>query len=102
MEHKMSNLSRRRSAPLVDDFGYLTHGKEGSSLSRLFTSLSRTAGAWIAHQRHQHAMADVLELDDHLLKDIGMSRGQVLREAARPFSLRARRDAEPARASRMR
>jgi hypothetical protein len=42
-------------------------------------------------------MDDVLRLDDHLLKDIGMSRGQALAEATRPFSLRAPEDV-PARA----
>ena len=88
MEHTMSSLSRRKQAPLVDDFGGLTHQQELGPLTRLFGSLSRTASAWIAHQRHRQAMADLLQLDDHLLKDIGMSRGQALAEATRPFSLR--------------
>ena len=85
----MSSLSRRKSAPLVDDFGGLTHQHDNGRLSRLFESLSRTASAWIVHQRHRQAMGDLLQLDDHLLKDIGMSRGQALAEATRPFSLRA-------------
>src|SRR5262245_61485945 len=89
MEHTMSNLSRRKLAPLVDDIGRLTHRSDAGPLDRLFGSLSRTASAWIAHQRHRQAMAGLLQLDDHLLKGIGMSRGQALAEATRPFSLRA-------------
>jgi uncharacterized protein YjiS (DUF1127 family) len=100
MERKMSNLSRRKLAPLVDDFGRLTHQYDTGPLTRLFGSLSRTTSAWMAHQRHRQAMAGLLQLDDHLLKDIGMSRGQAMAEATRPFSLRAPEDG-PARASRM-
>ena len=88
----MSNLSHRKLAPLVDDFGRLTHQQGSRPLTRLFRSLSRTASAWIARQRHRQAMDDLLELDDHLLKDIDMSRGQALAEATRPFSLRALED----------
>jgi uncharacterized protein YjiS (DUF1127 family) len=85
----MSTLSRRKLAPLIDDLGRLTHQQDVGPVTRFFGSLSRTASAWIEHQRHRQAMADLLEVDEHLLRDIGISRGEALYEATRPFSLRA-------------
>ena len=40
---------------------------------------------WSARSRERRALRELAELDDHFLKDIGVSRGQVLREAAKPF-----------------
>jgi uncharacterized protein YjiS (DUF1127 family) len=90
----MSNLSARQLAPPAAGFGSLTHQNSRGWFGRLLAPLAGIARAWLAYQRHQRAMAHVLELDDHLLKDIGMSRGQALLEATRPFELRAP-DAEP-------
>lgn len=44
--------------------------------------LVRTVVAWIERRRQLQALT---ELDDHLLKDLGLSREQARREAARPF-----------------
>ena len=92
----MSNLSARQLAPPAAGFPSIPHRNPEQRLGRLFASLAGRARAWLAHRRHQRAMAYVLDLDDHLLKDIGMSRGQALLEATRPFELRAP-DAEPVR-----
>jgi uncharacterized protein YjiS (DUF1127 family) len=37
---------------------------------------------WIARPRQRR---DLAELEDHLLRDIGVSRREALREAAKPF-----------------
>ena len=42
--------------------------------------------AWSARGHERRALRELTEqLDDHLLKDIGISREQALREAAKPF-----------------
>jgi uncharacterized protein YjiS (DUF1127 family) len=41
-----------------------------------------TIRTWIARRRQRSALA---ELDDHLLKDIGVSREDALREVDKPF-----------------
>ena len=45
----------------------------------------RTLEIWIdrSHQRRQ--LGELAELNDYLLKDIGVSREEALREAAKPF-----------------
>jgi uncharacterized protein YjiS (DUF1127 family) len=40
--------------------------------------------AWISRHRQRRALADVAA-DDHLLQDLGISRGDALREAEKPF-----------------
>jgi uncharacterized protein YjiS (DUF1127 family) len=44
-----------------------------------------TVRIWRARSRERRALRELAELGDHFLKDIGISRGQVLREAAKPF-----------------
>jgi uncharacterized protein YjiS (DUF1127 family) len=44
--------------------------------------ISATLRKWIARPRQRR---DLAELEDHLLRDIGVSRGEALREAAKPF-----------------
>ncbi len=90
----MSNLSARQLAPPAAGFGSLTHQNSGGWSGWLLAPLAGIARAWLAHRRHRRDMAHVLELDDYLLRDIGMSRGQALLEATRPFELRGP-DAEP-------
>ncbi len=47
-------------------------------LARVLTTLMR----WRAHAVERRALN---ELDDHILRDIGLTRSQALSEAARPF-----------------
>jgi uncharacterized protein YjiS (DUF1127 family) len=45
-------------------------------------SIDRGISAWIERSKQRYALA---ELDDHLLKDVGLSRSAARREAAKPF-----------------
>ena len=45
-----------------------------------------TVRAWIARRRERRAIQDFLmQVDDRFLKDMGVTRGRALREAAKPF-----------------
>ena len=44
-----------------------------------------TVRAWSARSNERRALRELTELGDHVLKDIGISREQALREAAKPF-----------------
>jgi uncharacterized protein YjiS (DUF1127 family) len=44
----------------------------------------RTIAGWITRSRTRIALRDIAD-DDHLLKDIGVSRDDALREANKPF-----------------
>jgi uncharacterized protein YjiS (DUF1127 family) len=48
-------------------------------------SWTGTVRIWSARRRERLALRELAELDDHFLKDIGVSRGKVLREAAKQF-----------------
>jgi uncharacterized protein YjiS (DUF1127 family) len=51
-------------------------------LPSVLRKLIETMAVWIVRRRQRQALA---ELDDHLLDDVGLSREQAYREAARPF-----------------
>jgi uncharacterized protein YjiS (DUF1127 family) len=40
---------------------------------------------WIGRHRQRKALAELAEMNNHLLQDIGVSQGTALREAAKPF-----------------
>jgi uncharacterized protein YjiS (DUF1127 family) len=40
---------------------------------------------WMARSRQRKALAELADLNDHLLRDIGVSQGEALREAEKPF-----------------
>jgi uncharacterized protein YjiS (DUF1127 family) len=40
---------------------------------------------WFERSRQRRALREVAERDDYLLRDIGLSRQQALREAGKPF-----------------
>jgi uncharacterized protein YjiS (DUF1127 family) len=44
-----------------------------------------TIRAWIARQRQRKALGELAQLNDHLLRDIGISQHEARREAAKPF-----------------
>jgi len=54
-------------------------------LSALQSSLGATIRLWIARSRQRRHLAEMVVWDDHILKDIGVSRDAALREAAKPF-----------------
>jgi uncharacterized protein YjiS (DUF1127 family) len=45
-------------------------------------AVTRALGEWTERARQRHALA---ALDDRLLKDIGISRADVMRESVKPF-----------------
>jgi uncharacterized protein YjiS (DUF1127 family) len=46
----------------------------------------RTVARWIARSRQRRALREIAQrTDDHLLKDIGVSREEAFREADKPF-----------------
>jgi uncharacterized protein YjiS (DUF1127 family) len=59
-------------------------GRQSAS-SILVSRWLRTLAAWIdrSHQRRQ--LGELAELNDYLLKDIGVSREEAMREAEKPF-----------------
>jgi len=54
-------------------------------LSILQSNLAATTRLWIARSRQRRHLAEMAVWDDHILKDIGVSRDAALREAAKPF-----------------
>jgi len=55
------------------------------SLSRPASALGRLVGTllvWQARSRERHALGS---MDDHMLKDVGLNRADVSREADKPF-----------------
>lgn len=53
----------------------------GQLRSRIIGIL-RTMSRWVDRSNQRHALA---ELDDHLLRDVGLSRSAARREATKPF-----------------
>jgi uncharacterized protein YjiS (DUF1127 family) len=63
--------------------GYSLLQQDGSpSLAVGWMDAVRT---WSARCRERRALRDLTEPGDHFLKDIGVSREEALREAAKPF-----------------
>jgi uncharacterized protein YjiS (DUF1127 family) len=49
-------------------------------------AVCRTVTRWIARSRQRRALREIAERNDfHLLKDIGVSQAEALREAEKPF-----------------
>jgi uncharacterized protein YjiS (DUF1127 family) len=51
-------------------------------LALILSGLIETVAVWIARRRQRRVLA---ALDQHLLEDVGLSREQARREAAKPF-----------------
>jgi uncharacterized protein YjiS (DUF1127 family) len=49
------------------------------------TVLLDTARIWMARRRQRKALRELVEHDDRMLRDVGLSRDEVRREAAKPF-----------------
>jgi uncharacterized protein YjiS (DUF1127 family) len=58
-------------------------------LSRLIAGMRSTVGRWYARSSQRRTLREIAERNDfHLLKDIGVSQEDALREADKPFWLR--------------
>jgi uncharacterized protein YjiS (DUF1127 family) len=71
-----------RTAPLAQRRRFATAGDEVRLRRAAFAEIARTVALWFARARQRRDLAD---LDAHLLKDIGVTRRQAAREAAKPF-----------------
>ena len=56
-----------------------------SAISSRRSNWLHTIALWIARSRQRQALQEIASLNDRLLKDIGVSKDEALREAAKPF-----------------
>jgi uncharacterized protein YjiS (DUF1127 family) len=71
--------------PIHDEAGHghlACHPTEQSTPARTWL---QTIALWIARHRRRKALEEMAQLNEHLLRDVGLSRAQILKEAARPF-----------------
>jgi uncharacterized protein YjiS (DUF1127 family) len=64
--------------------GGYAHFQQESSPSAAATWID-TLCAWSARCHERRALRELTELGDHFLNDVGISREEALREAAKPF-----------------
>src|SRR3954463_2764978 len=57
------------------------HGMRPKALGSVFA----TCRAWLMRRRQRRTLGELIELDDHLLKDIGVSRQEAVRLCAKWF-----------------
>jgi uncharacterized protein YjiS (DUF1127 family) len=64
--------------------GVFSHSK--TPVGRLVAGARSTVGRWFARSRQRRALREIAERNDfHLLKDIGVTQEEALREADKPF-----------------
>lgn len=64
----------------------LTTGQVASAFARKLQARSSSIlGIWIARSRQRKALGDLAVLNGYLLRDIGVTREEAFREAAKPF-----------------
>jgi uncharacterized protein YjiS (DUF1127 family) len=80
----MSNYSRQGLALLRQPAGMRTFRQQFASSSSA-AGWWRTLGLWIDLSRQRRQLGELAELNDYLLKDIGVSREDAMREAEKPF-----------------
>jgi uncharacterized protein YjiS (DUF1127 family) len=80
----MSNYSRQGLALPREPAGMRTFGQQFVSSSSAGGWL-RTLGLWIDRSRQRKQLGELAELNDYLLRDIGVSREEAMREAEKPF-----------------
>jgi uncharacterized protein YjiS (DUF1127 family) len=81
----MSQLFFHTSTPASDRAGGNFRRGWAVWLSITQSNLTATIRLWIARSRERRHLAELAGWDDYVLKDIGVSRQDALREAARPF-----------------
>src|SRR5262249_27071297 len=80
----MWNRHVGRSAPSVAARITIIACRSGVS-GVLIVRFSKTIERWIARSRQRRALGKLVERDDYLLKDIGVSPEEARREATKPF-----------------
>jgi len=79
----MSDLVTHGAVPLVARRP--RPGTAERSLGAMLTAPLAIVALWTERHRQRCALADIAERNDHLLADIGRTREEAWREAARPF-----------------
>ena len=80
----MSNYSHQGLALPREAAGKGTFRQQTDSSSSNDAWL-RTLGFWIDRSRQRSQLGELAELNSYLLKDIGVSREEAMREAEKPF-----------------
>jgi uncharacterized protein YjiS (DUF1127 family) len=80
----MSNYSLQGLALPREAAGRRTLRQQSVSSSSIDAWL-RTLELWIDRSRQRRQLGELAELNDYLLKDIGVSREEAMREAEKPF-----------------
>jgi uncharacterized protein YjiS (DUF1127 family) len=80
----MSNYSPQRLALPRAPAGMRTFRQQSDSSSSTGGWL-RTLEVWIDRSYQRRQLGELAELSDYLLRDIGVSREEAMREAAKPF-----------------
>jgi len=80
----MSNYSPQGLALPREATGKRTFHQQSVSSSSIDAWL-RTLGFWIDRSRQRRQLGELAELNSYLLKDIGVSREEAMREAEKPF-----------------
>jgi uncharacterized protein YjiS (DUF1127 family) len=63
---------------------FFSHSK--TLAGRLVAGARSTVGRWFAHSRQRRALREIAERNNfHMLKDIGVTQEEALREADKPF-----------------
>ena len=64
--------------------GLFSHSR--TPVGRLVAGARSTVGRWFTRSRQRRALREIVERSDlHLLKDIGVTQEEALREADKPF-----------------
>lgn len=87
MSHQFFSTSTSTSTPTPAPShrriaGFVARRRTRSAGQR---DLAATIGLWLARSRQRRHLRELAQWDDHLLKDIGVSREAALREATKPF-----------------
>ena len=62
--------------------GWIVLRQSSELMARIVLTCTDRMEAWTERRRQRRAL---LELNDHLLKDIGIGRGEAYREGSKPF-----------------
>ena len=81
-EPEMTSTKRQATYEIFNKTGWATPESRMRPGGLAIPGWLRLAEIWIERSRNRRALA---KLDDHLLRDIGISRARAEREAAKPF-----------------
>jgi uncharacterized protein YjiS (DUF1127 family) len=81
----MTSLPVREPTTTADNDGLETRTHRHGMHPRPLASVLATFRGWLALRRQRRTLGGLTELDDHLLKDIGLSRPEAVRLCAKWF-----------------